>query len=121
MLLQAGIQGVLLGIVTVICSGLFAMLFLQIMYVIISRPHATRNLISGAAESTVAGNAVATPAAVALHDPSYKAIEAISTSQVAAATITTALLVPFLVVQFSVLPDCPKTGSGIGDRQYDCH
>ncbi len=101
MLLQAGMQGVLLGIATVICSGLFAMLFLQIMYVITRRPHATRNLISGAAESTVAGNAVATPAAVALLDPSYKAIEAISTSQVAAATITTALLVPFLVVAIS--------------------
>jgi len=98
MLLQAGMQGVLLGISTVICSGLAAMLFLHVMHMVTRRPHATRNLISGAAESTVAGNAVATPAAVALLDPSYKAIEAISTSQVAAATITTALLVPFLVM-----------------------
>ncbi len=98
MLLQAGVQGVFLGVGTVICSGLFAMLFLHVMHIITRRPKATRNLISGAAESTVAGNAVATPAAVALLDPSYKAIEAISTSQVAAATITTALLVPFLVM-----------------------
>lgn len=101
MLLQAGMQGVLLGVATVICSGVFAMLFLHAMHVITRRPKATRNLISGAAESTVAGNAVATPAAVALLDPSYRAIEAISTSQVAAATITTALLVPFLVMAVS--------------------
>lgn len=101
MLLQAGMQGVLLGVSTVIFSGVAAMLFLQLMFMVTRRPHATRNLISGAAESTVAGNAVATPAAVALLDPSYKAIEAISTSQVAAATITTALLVPFLVMAVS--------------------
>ncbi|MGU3493614.1 2-keto-3-deoxygluconate permease [Xanthobacteraceae bacterium A53D] len=101
MLLQAGLQGVLLGVGTVICSAIFAMLFLYLMFVMTRRPRPTRNLISGAAESTVAGNAVATPAAVALLDPSYKAIEAISTSQIAAATITTALLVPFLVMAIS--------------------
>lgn len=101
MLLQAGLQGILLGVATVIFSGVAAMLFLHMLHVITRRPKATRNLISGAAESTVAGNAVATPAAVALLDPSYRAIEAISTSQVAAATITTALLVPFLVVAVS--------------------
>lgn len=98
MLGQAGIQGVLLGIGTVILSGGAAVLFLHIMFVVLRRPRRTRNVISGAAEATVAGNAVATPAAVALLDPSYKGIEALATSQIAAATITTALLVPFLVV-----------------------
>lgn len=46
--------------------------------------------------SSTAGNAVATPAAVAMVDPSLASIAAIATPQVAASTITTAILVPIL-------------------------
>ena len=52
--------------------------------------------VAGAANSSTAGNAVATPAAVAMVDPSLSATVAIATPQVAAAVITTALLVPVL-------------------------
>lgn len=101
MLLHAGMQGILLGVSTVIISGLFAILFLQMVFIITRRPRATRNVISGAAEASVAGNAVATPAAVALLDPTYQSIVPIATSQVAGAVIVTALLVPMLVVAVS--------------------
>jgi hypothetical protein len=54
------------------------------------------NGVAGAANASTAGNAVATPAAVAMADPSLSATAAIATPQVAAAVITTALLVPVL-------------------------
>ncbi|MGE4372782.1 MAG: 2-keto-3-deoxygluconate permease [Xanthobacter sp.] len=121
---QAGLQGVLLGIATVILSGGAAILFLKIMHVITNRPPATRNVIAGAAEATVAGNAVATPAAVALLDPTYKAIEPLATSQIAAATITTALLVPFLVIAVSrwqkargISPEAEETWIASGKKE----
>ena len=52
--------------------------------------------IAGAAASSTAGNAVATPAAVALADPAMSSIAQIATPQVAASTITTAILTPLL-------------------------
>lgn len=101
MLIQAGMQGVVLGIATVVISGAFAVLFLKVMFAFSSRPYEARNIISGPAEATVAGNAVATPAAVALLDPRFQEIVPIATSQIAAATIVTALIVPFLVIAVS--------------------
>ncbi|NMD04055.1 MAG: hypothetical protein GYA71_12335, partial [Bacteroidales bacterium] len=52
--------------------------------------------VAGAANASTAGNAVATPAAVAMVDPSLGATAAVATPQVAAAVITTVLLVPVL-------------------------
>ena len=83
----AGFSGVLLGILTVIVCG----------FVTILTDKATGGTgVSGAANASVAGNAVATPAAVAMVDPSLSNIATIATTQVAAAVITTALLVPIL-------------------------
>jgi 2-keto-3-deoxygluconate permease len=53
--------------------------------------------VAAACEATTAGNAIATPAAVAAVDPSFLAIQGTATAQVAAAVVTTAFVAPFLV------------------------
>jgi 2-keto-3-deoxygluconate permease len=87
MLLKAGLPGILLGVLTAIVGGTFN---------VMADKASGGTGIAGAAASSTAGNAVATPAAVALADPSLAGIAAIATPQVAASTITTALLVPII-------------------------
>lgn len=86
-LIIAGLSGVLLGFITTLVGGFFNI-------------HADRltggSGIAGAAASSTAGNAIATPAAVALADPSFAALSAIAAPQIAASTITTAILTPLL-------------------------
>jgi 2-keto-3-deoxygluconate permease len=87
MLIIAGFSGILLGILTTFVGGFFN---------ILADISTGGSGIAGAAASSTAGNAVATPAAVALADPSLAAISQIATPQVAASTITTAILTPIL-------------------------
>jgi len=87
MLLKAGLPGVLLGVMTTFIGGFFN---------IMADKATGGSGISGAAASSTAGNAVATPAAVALADPALEAVAQIATPQVAASTITTAILTPIL-------------------------
>ncbi len=84
---QAGFSGVLLGLLTVVVCGFFTILTDKL---------SGGTGVAGAANASSAGNAVATPAAVAMVDPSLAATAAVATPQVAAAVITTALLVPVL-------------------------
>ena len=51
---------------------------------------------AGAAAASAAGNSVATPAAVALIDPSYAPFVEGATAQIAAAVVVTAICVPLL-------------------------
>lgn len=88
-LINAGMSGILLGISCVFITGfagyfafkLFRFKFPQV----------------GAAVGATAGNAVATPAAVAAVDPTFAEIMPQATAQVAAAVIVTAVLCPILV------------------------
>lgn len=86
-LIVAGLSGVLLGFITTLVGGFFN---------IYTDRLTGGSGIAGAAASSTAGNAVATPAAVALADPSFAAISAIAAPQIAASTITTAILTPML-------------------------
>jgi len=93
--------GVLLGFATVLLSGGAAIGALYLWHVIRKHPKPTRNLIAGVSEASVAGNAIATPAAVAAIDPSFAAVADAASAQIAAAVVTTSFLLPFLVAWVS--------------------
>ena len=86
-LLKAGLPGILLGILTTFLGGIFNVL---------SDKFAGGKGIAGAAASSTAGNAVATPHALAIADPSMAALATFATPLVAASTVTTAILTPLL-------------------------
>ncbi len=84
-IIAGGLGGILLGLMTVFIGGICTVFMDRI----------TRGTgISGAAISSVAGNAVATPMAVAESDPTILAAAQLATPQVAAAVIVTAILCP---------------------------
>jgi len=87
MLLKAGLPGILLGVITTFIGG----------SVNVAADRATGGSgIGGAAASSTAGNAVATPHAIGLADPSMAALAQAATPLVAASTITTVILTPVL-------------------------
>lgn len=94
-LFTSGLQGIILGVATVVLSGAAGMGALYLYHVLRRHPANTRSIVGGMAEGTVAGNAIATPAAIALVDPSFVGIVDVATAQIAAAVVTTTLLVPF--------------------------
>ena len=96
-LATSGLVGVLLGLATVVLSGGAAVLALYVWHVVRRHPRPTRNLVAGVSEASTAGNAIATPVAVASIDPSLLGVQATATAQVAAAVVTTAFTAPFLV------------------------
>ncbi|AKK09524.1 2-keto-3-deoxygluconate permease [Corynebacterium testudinoris] len=96
-LLTSGLAGIVLGLVTVVLSGGFAILGVHLWHRARRTPKPARNIISGIAESAVAGNAIATPAAISAIDPSFSVIQGEATAQIAAAVVVTAFITPFLV------------------------
>lgn len=86
-LIDAGIPGIILGIITTFVGGFFNVL---------SDKAVGGSGVAGAAASSTAGNAVATPHALVLADPSMAALAATATPLVAASTMTTAILTPLL-------------------------
>lgn len=87
-IINAGPSGALLGVIVAIGSGIP---LIWADRVINKRPG-----YAGAALATAAGNAVATPAAVAMIDPRYAEHVSLATAQVAASVIVTAILAPIL-------------------------
>ncbi|GAA0363276.1 2-keto-3-deoxygluconate permease [Bacillus horti] len=87
-IIQGGIGGVALGVATVILTGMGGYLAFKAF---------NWNPIVGAAEGSTAGNAVATPAAIAAANASFASVADIATVQVAASTVTTAILLPIFI------------------------
>ena len=90
---KAGAPGIVLGLMTAILTGFGGYFALKIF--------GEKNGLAGVAEGSTAGNAVATPAAIAAIDAAYKPIMSEATAQVAAACIITALVCPLLVVMMN--------------------
>ncbi len=84
-ILEGGLSGVLLGVFTLIFTGGAAFFVFKLF---------KWNPIVGAAEGTTAGNAVMVPAVIAAANPAFASVEAVSTVQVAASAVTTAILLP---------------------------
>lgn len=92
-LITAGFPGILLGVMTVIVTGIPTYL----LYRFVIPKNKRHSCVAGLAVGTTAGNAVATPAAIALIDPSWAPFADVATAQCAASVIVTAILIPLLV------------------------
>ncbi len=88
-IISAGGSGILLGVLVTLITGLGGYYAMSLFG---GKPRAV-----GAAIGTTAGNAVGTPAALLLADPSLEPLVATATAQIAAAVIITAVLCPLLV------------------------
>jgi 2-keto-3-deoxygluconate permease len=87
---KAGGSGVLLGVMTAVITGFAGYFALKLS--------GEKRALAGLAEGSTAGNAVGTPAAIALADKAMIPYVAAATAQVAAACIVTAFLCPIIVV-----------------------
>ncbi len=87
-ILEGGLSGVALGLMTVFITGTAGYLVFKAL---------KWNPIAGAAEGSTAGNAVATPAAIAAASAGFAANVEIATVQVAASVVTTAVLLPLYI------------------------
>jgi 2-keto-3-deoxygluconate permease len=85
---QTGIGGILLGVIVIIITG--------IPLILADRIIGGGNGTAGLAASSAAGAAVANPMIIAEMAPQFKPAAAAATSLVAAACLTTAILVPIL-------------------------
>ena len=91
-IVEGGISGILLGLITTLVGGLLCI--------------ATDRLtggsgVAGAAISSTAGSAIATPAALAAVDATYASIVGTATAQITASVIVTAILTPMLTAWIS--------------------
>lgn len=87
-IVEGGLAGIVIGIMTTLFTGTAGYLVFRAL---------KWNPIVGAAEGSTAGNAVATPMAIAAANPAFHAVAQLATVQVAASTVTTAILLPLYI------------------------
>ena len=92
-LIKAGIPGILLGLLTIVMTGIPS----YFVYKWLIPKKSRHSCVAGAAIGTTAGNAIATPAAIAAIDPTWAPYAEVATAQVAASIVVTAILIPILV------------------------
>ena len=85
-IVKGGLPGIILGLLAMCIAGPFT--------VFCDRKISKRSGYAGLAVSTIAGNSIATPAAVALIDPAWQPYVAEATTQIAAAVVVTAIVIP---------------------------
>ena len=99
-IVAGGAPGILLGLMTICISGPFVVLCDRIFN---KRPG-----YAGWAISSTAGNAIAVPAVVASIDPGWAPYVTAATTQVAASTVMTAILIPIITSWWAKKYGCPK-------------
>lgn len=99
-ILAGGAPGILLGLITVFISGPFVVLCDRFLN---KRPG-----YAGWAVSSTAGNAIAVPAVVATVDAAWAPYVAAATTQVAASTVLTAILIPIITAWWAKKYGCPN-------------
>jgi len=92
-LIQAGIPGIILGLGTVLLTGIPTYFIYRWL---VPKKH-RHSCVAGAAVGTTAGNAIATPAAIAAVDAAWQPFAEVATAQVAASIVVTAIVIPILV------------------------
>lgn len=88
-IITAGMPGILLGVAVTLLTGVGGYIAMKLIK--------ADNPAVGGAVGTTAGNAAGTPESLAAIDPTLATIAAVSTVQIAAAIIVTAVLCPMLV------------------------
>ena len=99
-ILDAGFSGTVLAVLILVISGVPAILADKFIN---KRPG-----YAGAATASASGNSMATPAAIALIDPTFQPYVASATAQIAGAVVITAILVPLLTDFVAKRYGCPK-------------
>ena len=87
-IIEGGLSGVLIGVLTTFVTGTVGYLVFRAL---------GWNPIVGASEGSTAGNAVATPMAIAGANAAFAPMAELATVQVAASTVTTAILLPLYI------------------------
>jgi len=87
-IIEGGLAGILIGLLTVFVTGTVGYVVFRLF---------KWNPIVGASEGSTAGNAVATPMAIAAANPLFGQLADLATVQVAASTVTTAILLPIYI------------------------
>ncbi len=99
-IIKGGVSGIVLGLIAVFIGGPFI--------VLCDRLIGKRPGYAGWAVASAAGNSIATPAAVALVDPSWAPFVGDATTQIAAAVVVTAILVPIITGWWAKKYGCPQ-------------